>query len=263
MTGGVIDIGSLELAMASLLMLIAGVVSWKLALGQTKNIIVSTVRAFVQLLAMGFILVYLFKLQTWWLVLIVLVLMTLAATQIAISRIKKKAQRLWPSMFFTLFISSLSVALVVVDGIIRPETWYSAQQLIPITGMALGNTMSAAAVAVDRLYADMDSRASEMFAFVALGATPKEAAFPSLKSAIGAGMLPTLATMSAAGIVQIPGMMTGQILAGADPVIAAKYQIVVLLMISAATTLGVVMICFLAYKKRFSEKGYFLDAGID
>ena len=97
---------------------------------------------------------------------------------------------------------------------------------------------------------------------VALGATPREAAFPSIKAAVGAGMTPLLAQLSAAGIVQIPGMMSGQILAGADPVIAAKYQIVVLLMISAATTLSVVIICFLAYKKRFSVEGYYLSPAL-
>ena len=75
-------------------------------------------------------------------------------------------------------------------------------------------------------------------------------------------MTPTLAQLSAAGIVQIPGMMSGQILAGADPIIAAKYQIVVLLMVSAATTLSIVVMCFLAYKKRFSAEGYFLDPAL-
>ncbi len=135
-------------------------------------------------------------------------------------------------------------------------------QLVPISGMILGNTLAAAAVATDRLFASMDSRANEIYMIVALGATPREAAFPSIKAAVGAGMTPLLAQLSAAGIVQIPGMMSGQILAGADPVIAAKYQIVVLLMISAATTLSVVIICFLAYKKRFSAEGYYLSPAL-
>lgn len=262
MSGGVVDIGYAELLAASLLMLVAGMVSWRLSLGQAKNIAVSTLRAFCQLLAMGFVLAYIFEYQSWWLVALVLVLMTLAATQIAIGRVKQRPNGLWPCMFLTLFVSAMTIALVVVDGIIQPDPWYSARQLIPIAGMALGNTMSAAAVAIDRLYADMDSRSSEMFALVALGATPREAAFPSIKAAINAGILPTLASMTAAGIVQIPGMMTGQILAGSDPLVAAKYQIVVLLMISASTTLGITIICFLAYKKRFAADGYFIDAGL-
>ena len=235
MTGGVVNIGYVELVGASLLMLVAGIVSWRMGLGQSRRIAVSTVRAFLQLLAMGLLLGYLFKYQTWWLVCLVLLGMCVAATQIA---------------------------FIVVEGIIHADPWYNAMQLVPISGMILGNTLAAAAVATDRLFASMDSRANEIYMMVALGATPREAAFPSIKAAVGAGMTPLLAQLSAAGIVQIPGMMSGQILAGADPVIAAKYQIVVLLMISAATTLSVVIICFLAYKKRFSTEGYYLSPAL-
>ncbi len=262
MEGGVIDIGTVELFAASALMLVAGVVSWRLALGQERSIAIATVRAFVQLLAMGFLLVYLFRYQSWWLVLAVLLAMALCATQIAASRVKQKVRGLHLPIFATLLSSSMVIAFVVVEGVIQPDPWYSARQLVPIAGMALGNTMSATAVAIDRLFADLDSRSDEMFALVALGATPREAAFPSIKAAVGAGILPTLATMCAAGIVQIPGMMSGQILAGADPVVAAKYQIVVLLMMSAATTLAIVLICFLTFRRRFSREGYYLDAGI-
>ena len=262
MEGGVIDIGTVELFAASALMLVAGVVSWRLALGQERSIAIATVRAFVQLLATGFLLVYLFRYQSWWLVLAVLLAMALCATQIAASRVKQKVRGLHLPIFATLLSSSMVIAFVVVEGVIQPDPWYSARQLVPIAGMALGNTMSATAVAIDRLFADLDSRSDEMFTLVALGATPREAAFPSIKAAVGAGILPTLATMCAAGIVQIPGMMSGQILAGADPVVAAKYQIVVLLMMSAATTLAIVLICFLTFRRRFSREGYYLDAGI-
>ena len=128
--------------------------------------------------------------------------------------------------------------------------------------MIMGNAMAAVAVAIDRLFADMDARAPEMFSLVALGATPHEAAAPSLKAAIGAGMTPVLAHMSAAGIVTFPGMMTGQLLAGADPLAAAKYQIVVMLMLSAANTIAIVMASYLTYRKRFAPDGYYLDKGL-
>ncbi len=262
MDGGVIDIGYPQLFAASALMLVAGIVSWKLELGQEKNIAIAAVRAFIQLLAMGFLLVYLFRYQSWWLVLIVLLAMALCAAQIAVSRVKQRVHGLWIPVFATLLASSMVIAFIVVEGVIQPDPWYSARQLVPIAGMALGNTMSATAVAIDRLFADLDSRSDEIFALIALGATPREAAFPSIKAAVGAGILPTLATMCAAGIVQIPGMMSGQILAGADPVVAAKYQIVVLLMMSAATTIAIVMISLITFRKRFSKEGYFIDAGL-
>lgn len=262
MTGGVVEIGYIELFAASGLMLIAGLVSFKLELGQTKRIIVSTLRCFIQLLAVGFLLNYLFDYQTWWLVILVLAFMMISATQIATSRIKTSVPGLIPTVFISIFVSSVSIGFIVVEAVIQADPWYSAQQLVPIFGMIVGNTMSAVAVAIDRLFADMDSRENEMYSLVALGATPREAAFTSLKAAIGAGMTPVLAMMSAAGIVTIPGMMAGQLLAGADPVAAAKYQIVVILMLSAANTIAIVMVCFLSYRKRFSSNGYYLDKGI-
>lgn len=262
MIEGVVDIGYIELFAATALMLIAGVISFKLELGQTKRIVVSTVRCFIQLLAVGFLLKYLFEYQSWWIVSIVVIIMVIAATQIATSRVRDSVPGLFPLVLVSVSISSISIGLLVVEGIIHADPWYNAQQLVPIIGMVIGNVMSAVAVAIDRLFADMDSRDDEIFSLVALGATPREAAFPSIKAAIGAGITPTLATMSAAGIVTIPGMMSGQILAGADPLTAAKYQIVVLLMISAASAIAIVTVCFLTYRKRFSSLGFYLDKGI-
>lgn len=259
---GVVDISYIELLAASALMLVAGVVSYVLELGQLKNILVSSIRCFIQLLAAGFLLKLLFDWQTWWLVLLVLLFMLFAATQIATSRIENKVPGLIFGVFLSLSISSLAVGFIVVEGVIHAEPWYNARQVIPIAGMIIGNAMSAIAVAIDRLFSNLDSRSDEMFALTALGATKREAAFASLKEAIGAGMVPVLATMSAAGIVTIPGMMTGQLLAGADPFTAAKYQIVVMLMISAANTIAIVMACFYSYRKRFSKTGYYLDKGI-
>ena len=260
--GGVVEIGYVELCAASALMLVAGIVSWKLELGQTKRILVSTVRAFIQLLAAGVLLMYLFQYQTWWLMLLVLVGMVLAATQIATSRVKSQVKGLWPAVFASLFLSSVTIALVVVEGVIHAEPWYNARQLVLIASMMIGNAMSAIAVAIDRLFADMDSRSDEIFSLLALGATPKEAAFPSIKAAVGAGMTPVLSSMCAAGLVTFPGMMTGQMLAGADPILAAKYQIVVLLMLSAANTLAILLACFLVYKRRFSDQDFYLDKGL-
>lgn len=257
-----VDIGAIELFASSLLMIIAGLVSYKLELGQTRRILVSTLRCFIQLLAVGFLLKYLFEYQTWWLMLLVLAVMLVAATQIATSRIKNAVPGLVLPVFLSIFVSSMAIGLLIVEGVVKADPWYNAQQLVPIIGMIIGNTMSATAVAIDRLFADMDSRENEIFSLVALGATAREAAYPSLKAAIGAGMTPVLAMMSAAGIVAIPGMMGGQILAGADPLAATKYQIVVMLMLSAATTIAIVMVCFLTYRKRFSRNGYYLDRGM-
>ncbi len=259
---GVVDIGLVELFAASALMLVAGIISFALELGQAKNILISSVRCFLQLLASGILLRLLFDWQTWWIVMLVLFFMLISATQIATSRVKAKVPGLNISVFVSLLLSPAVISLLVVVGIIHADPWYNARQLIPIFGMIVGNAMSAIAVAIDRLFASLDDRSDEMFALLALGATPREAAFASLKAAIGAGMVPVLATMSAVGLVTIPGMMSGQILAGADPFMAAKYQIVIMFMLSAANTLSIVIACFFIYRKRFSATGYYLDKGI-
>ena len=172
MSGGVVDIGYVELFSASALMLVAGLVSWKLELGQTRRIVVSSVRCFMQLLAAGFLLTYLFEFQTWWLVALVLAAMVIAATQIAVSRVKSRIPGLVPSVFVSLFVSSLVVGFIVVEGVVHADPWFNARQVVPIVGMIMGNAMAAVAVAIDRLFADMDARAPEMFSLVALGATP-------------------------------------------------------------------------------------------
>ena len=262
MNAGVVEIGWIELVGASAFMVAAALISWKLELGQAKRIGVATLRCFLQLLACGFLLAYLFELQTWWLVAIVLVCMIAAATQIATSRIKSSVKGLRIPVFASIALSSLAAVFLVAEGVIHADPWFSAREILPIAGMVIGNAMSSIAVAIDRLFADMDAREDEIFSLIALGATPREAAFPSIKASIAAGMTPTLATMSAAGIVSIPGMMTGQILAGADPLSAAKYQIVILMVITAANTVSILLACFFAYRKRFSDEGYYLDRGL-
>lgn len=108
MTGGVVNIGYVELVGASLLMLVAGIVSWRMGLGQSRRIAVSTVRAFLQLLAMGLLLGYLFKYQTWWLVCLVLLGMCVAATQIATGRTNKVVRGLWADVFLSITVSSMA-----------------------------------------------------------------------------------------------------------------------------------------------------------
>lgn len=143
MTGGVVNIGYVELVGASLLMLVAGIVSWRMGLGQSRRIAVSTVRAFLQLLAMGLLLGYLFKYQTWWLVCLVLLGMCIAATQIATGRTNKVVRGLWADVFLSITVSSMVIAFIVVEGIIHADPWYNAMQLVPISGMILGNTLAA------------------------------------------------------------------------------------------------------------------------
>jgi putative ABC transport system permease protein len=158
-------------------------------------------------------------------------------------------------------LTGFTVTFAVTALIVRVPVWYEARYVLPIAGMVIGNSMTGIALAIERLFADLDGRSGEMLAAAALGASVWEMARPSVRVALRAGMVPTINSMAAAGVVFIPGMMTGQILAGADPVRASTYQIVVMLMIAAATAVGAITAVLLMYRRRFTDEGVYLEPG--
>ena len=141
---------------------------------------------------------------------------------------------------------------LVTELVIRPHPWYAPQLVVPLTGMLLGNTVSALAVGLSRFFESMRERRDEVDTLLALGATAWEAARPSVVSSIRLGLMPTTASLASAGIVTVPGMMAGQIIAGGDPINAAKYQFMVLAAIAALTLLADSVIMVLAYRKCFT-----------
>src|SRR3569623_2692060 len=116
-------------------------------------------------------------------------------------------------------------------GLLRVEPWYSPQYAIPLLGMILGNTLNGISLGLDRLGGELSGRRAPVEALLALGATRWEAARGPIRQAVRTGLIPTINAMMVVGIVSLPGMMTGQILAGADPVEAVKYQIVMMFLI--------------------------------
>jgi putative ABC transport system permease protein len=259
---GVVLIGWWEVALASAFMLVAGGISVALGLGLVKDLAVATARTYLQLLALGFVLRWVFGNESPWLVLGILVLMVVVAAQIVLKRSPDAPPGLFTSAALTMTIVGFVVTFAVTAIIVRVEPWYEARYVIPIAGMVLGNSMNGIALTLERVFADMEARASEVLALTALGATPWEAARPSVGAAARAGMIPTINSMAAVGIVFIPGMMTGQVLAGVDPVTATGYQIVVMLMVSAATALGSMLAVLLSYRKRFTRDGVYLEGGM-
>ncbi len=261
-TAGVIAIGWWELALATGFVIVAGIISWRLSLGLEKDLALATVRTYLQLLALGLVLRWVFANDTWWLVLGLLGVMTLVAARIIVRRSPDAPPGVMTSSFVSMALTGLIVTFSVTGLIIQVEPWYRAQYVIPIAGMVLGNSMTGIALALERVFADMDARADELLALTALGASPWEASIGSIRTAMRAGMIPTINSMAAAGIVFIPGMMTGQILAGVDPLKATGYQIVVMLMVAAATAVGSVLSLLLTYRRRFSAEGVFLERGL-
>jgi putative ABC transport system permease protein len=260
-TLGVVAIGWPQLALASGFIIATGAVTLVLHLGVAKDLGIATLRTYAQLLALGFVLRWVFRNDTPLLVIAILGIMLFAATRIVLKRSPDAPPGLFGSTLLSMAITGVTITFVVTGLVVGVDPWWRAQYVIPIGGMVIGNSMSGIALALERVFADLDSRADEVLALTALGASPWEAARPSVRTALRAGLIPGINTLAAVGIVFIPGMMAGQILAGTDPLVAAPYQIVVMMMVAAADVLGSVSAVLLSYRRRFTADGVFLEKG--
>jgi putative ABC transport system permease protein len=258
---GVVAIGWPQLALASLFILITGGVTLALHLGVAKDLGLATLRTYAQLLALGFVLRYVFATNTPLLVLAMLGVMLLAATRIILKRSPDAPPGLFGSTLLSMAITGLTITFAVTGLVVGVDPWWRAQYVIPIGGMVIGNSMSGIALALERVFADLETRSDEVLGLLALGATPWEAARASVRTALRAGLIPGINTLAAVGIVFIPGMMAGQVLAGTDPLVAAPYQIVVMLMVATADVLGSVCAVLLSYRRRFTAEGVYLEKG--
>lgn len=247
------------LLVALIMVLACAGLSEALRLKVGGSLVWAAARSLVQLLVMGLVIKWVIAQGSWWIVILLIALMVCAAVQICLSRAKGIPRGLGPEVILTLLLTVLLVVSVVAEGIIRPHPWYSAQVMIPVAGMMLGNTVSAAAVAMTRFFESMRSRRDEVDTLLALGATPWEASRPSILSSIRLGMLPTIATLASSGIVMIPGMMAGQVIAGVDPTNAAIYQFVVLAALSSLTLVADALILVMAYRRCFTKDGRYHD----
>ncbi|MDM8568479.1 iron export ABC transporter permease subunit FetB [Thiotrichales bacterium HSG1] len=247
-------IGWLELLLATFFIVIAGAISVAMSLGLLHSLIIATLRTYLQLIALGFALTWIFTTNSAWIVLGVFLFMILMTAQILLKRVKHKPSNLYLPTVSAVFLSSVTVAFAVTGLIVQVEPWYEPRYFLTMGGMILGNSMNGIALSLERLFDDLQKRTAEVNQALAFGGNPWEASLPSIRVAITAGLTPTINSMSAVGLVSIPGMMTGQLLAGADPVQAAKYQIVVMLMISAATALGAMGSVYFVYKRAFDSE---------
>jgi len=262
LAGGVVAIGWPQLLLASGFVLVTGAIALWMQLGVTKDLAIATVRTYVQLLALGLVLRWAFAADRWWWVVGILAIMTVAAARIILKRAPDAPSGLFLAAVTSMAVTGITVTFAVTGLVIGADPWYSPRYVIPIAGMVLGNSMTGIALSLERVFADLDARKDEIRAMTALGASPWEAAHPSVRAALRAGLIPAINSMAAAGIVFIPGMMTGQILAGADPLEATKYQIVVMLMVAAAEIVGAALAVLMSYRRRFSVDGVFLEKGL-
>ena len=225
---------------------VVAVISIRLPLGLERDLVIGALRTMIQLYAVGFILAWVFAAARWYWVVLILAAMTAVATQAAMSRLGKPLPGGGWIAGVALTISTAATLAYVIGVVVQVHPWYEPQYIIPIAGMILGNSMTSAALAGDRLQGDLRARADEVETRLALGFSGREAVQPMVRAALRAAMIPTVNGMMTVGLVQLPGMMTGQILAGSSPLVAIRYQIVVVFMQAAATALGSLLFVRLA-----------------
>lgn len=251
-TTGVIQLDAWHLAIAALLIVVCGAVSVALSLGLEQQLAIASVRTVVQLLLIGYVLTWVFD-HAVALPLVILIMIGVAS-HAAIGRCGRVYPGILQRSFASLILSSLITTIIVTGLIINVHPWYRPQYVIPLLGMILGNSLTGISLSLDYLLDALAERRAEVEMELAQGASSWEAARGPIGAAVRRGMIPNINAMLVVGIVSLPGMMTGQILAGSDPLDAVKYQIVVMFMIAAAAAMGCILITLLSYRRLFNDR---------
>lgn len=236
-------LGYSDLALASLLIMISGGLSLAFRLGIERQLVLSAARMCIQLGAIGFVLKFIFQQSSpLWTGGLALIMILLAGREV-FARQTNVLTGFWTYGLgtSTMMFAATSVMLVALAGLIRPDPLYAPRYVLPLLGMLLGNTMNGISLGLDTLTRTAKRERLAIEARIALGQSRADALREPVRDALRTGSMPIVNAMAASGIVSLPGMMTGQILAGVEPVEAVKYQILIMFLIAGATGLGVLM----------------------
>ena len=237
----IIDLTPSDLTISGTLVLLLAACNAQIGLNLARPLIISALRCVIQLFLVGMVLRYLFASNNIIPLAIMAFVMLAVAGHAVCARQQRKLKGWWIYGITTLsmFISSFVISIFALHTIIQPHPWYQPQYAIPLLGMLLGNTMNGIAISIDRLTDTAWQQKTIIEQRLALGHTAKEAIEEISRASIRSGMIPIINSMATTGLVSLPGMMTGQILAGSQPLMAVKYQILILFLITAGTGFGV------------------------
>ncbi|HSV01938.1 MAG TPA: iron export ABC transporter permease subunit FetB [Phenylobacterium sp.] len=251
-----ISLSPADLAIAGSLVAFDALLSVLLRLGLHRQVLWAAGRMVVQLVAVGYLLRFVFALHHPAATLaIVLVMSAIAAREIA-ARPERKLKG-WAGL--ALSAGGVAIATVVTVGLalltaIRPHPWYDARYAVTLVGIVLGSVLNAGSLSLDSLLGGVARERSAIEAQLALGASFHQATARLLREAIRRGLLPIINQMSAAGVITLPGIMTGQILAGLDPLEAVKYQILLMFLLAGASGLSALMMAYGALRRLTDER---------
>ncbi len=237
-----IPLDTWDLALGAILVLLNGALSFFLRLGLERKLLLAAARMVIQLTLVGLVLKTLFTLVSpLWTSLAALVMILFAGREI-MARQERRMRGLWSYGLGTgcMLLAASLVTVFALTTQIRPEPWYDPRYAIPLLGMILGNTMTGISLGLDTLSNSLVREAKAVEAQIMLGATRWQATQTVARAALRSALMPIINSMAATGLVFLPGMMTGQILAGTEPVQAVKYQMLVMFLIAGGTCLGAV-----------------------
>lgn len=225
-----LSLPQLALALVPVVITLCILVKWSYGVG---NALYALGRMLAQLMLIGYVLAWIFGAGNGWLVLLVLGIMLLASSWIALGTVKEHRKLLFSASLMSIVLGGGVTLALITQAVLQMEPWYMPRYMIPLAGMVFANAMTAVSLAAERLYAEMKH-----------GQAWKEARLTAYQAA----MIPVINSLFAVGLVSLPGMMTGQILSGVSPLVAARYQIMVMCMIFASA--GISTAIFLALIRR-------------
>lgn len=246
-----------DLAVAALLVAASAALSIALSIGIQRPLLVAAARMIAQLILVGFVLRFVFASASLLVTGSVVLIMLAAASREVGARSPRRLLGSWQygiGAAAVVTAATLPIAAVALATALRPTPWYDARHAIPLVGIVLGTVMNSGSLAFNSIFSTVTRDRGAIEARLALGATRAEAFRPLLSQAVMAGIIPTINQMAAAGIVTLPGIMTGQVLAGVDPLDAAKYQILLMFVLSSGGFLGSVIAAFGAMRRLTDER---------
>ncbi len=230
------------------LVLLAGMISrWQKA-DLEKDLFVSTVRSFIQLIAIGYVLQFVFGLDHPLWTTILIVIMTLMAGSVAGKRVKTIPH----AMVLALISIAIGAVLTIGSLLLLGVFTYDPQTIIPIGGMVIGNSMTACTLTMKHLAEDLRDQQAQVEASLALGASGRQASLKQFRRALQSAMIPIIDTTKTVGLIKLPGAMTGMILAGASPLEAVQIQMIVMYMLVGASTFTGLSAAYLTYRQFFT-----------
>ena len=252
----VIALAPAKLALSAVLVVALALLSVRLRLGVGRQLVIAALRTTVQLLLVGLVLKVLFEnAHLVWVGLMALFMLLVAGREV-MARQQRRFAGWWGFGLGTLsmFVSSFAVTVLALQVVIGTQPWWEPQYAIPLLGMLLGNTMNGIALGMDRLTTGAWQQRAVIEARLMLGQDWAEALEDIRRERIRVGMIPMINAMAAAGVVSLPGMMTGQILSGTPPFEAVKYQILIMFLITAGAGFGTMAAVSLGARRLFDER---------